>query len=298
MKRCATVLTLVFAAVVPAWSQSRPAGIQFHKDIVYGKGGDVDLHLDIAQPSSGGGPYPAVVCVHGGAWVAGHRGELHGIVRYLAQNGYVASTITYRLAPKDPWPAQIEDVRCAVRFLRANARKYNVDPNRIAVLGASAGGHLSLLAGLMQDGPEGKGGHADESSKVQAVVNYFGPTDFRVWTVPQLGENLLRIGVRRDSNGILKDFLGTSDRKAEIMAIASPVANVHKKAPPVLTFHGTLDCLVPDSQARILHDALKKADVPERLEILEGAPHGWTGAAQERTNRITVEFLNKHLTTR
>lgn len=299
MNRLLAVLALVISPL-PLSAQSKPADIAFQKDVAYGKGGDVDLQLDLAQPPRGDGPFAAVVCVHGGAWQAGQRGDLHHMARHLAQNGYVAASITYRLAPKHRWPAQIEDVKCAIRFLRANAKKFKIDPDRIAVLGESAGGHLSLLAGLMRakDDFEGKGGHGDASSQVQAVVNFYGPTDFRTWVVPPLGENLLRLGIKKDSSILLKELLGTADRKEPIMAKASPVAYIHKGAPPILTFNGTQDALVPDAQARELHEALKKAGVTERLEILVDAPHGWGGALREKTNRTTVDFLDKHLKAR
>jgi alpha/beta hydrolase fold len=206
------------------------------KDIVYGKGGEEELRLDLARPAEGKGPFPLVVCIHGGAWRAGIKAAHHPTIRLLAEKGYVAATVQYRLAPKAAFPAQVEDVKCAVRFLRANAKKYDIDPTRVAALGDSAGGHLSLLLGLMDasDGLEGKGGHADQPSKVQAVVNYFGPTDLSAWAPTKLGDDLLKFGLNRDGNGILTDFLGTADRKAAIMKKASPVTYIDAKDPPIL----------------------------------------------------------------
>jgi acetyl esterase/lipase len=271
--------------------------IPIEKGIVFGNGGDVELKLDLARPTKGDGPFPLVVCIHGGAWRLGNRTAHHRTIRLLASHGYVAATVQYRLTPKYRFPAQIEDVKCAVRFLRANARKYNIDPEHVAALGDSAGGHLSLLLGLMdpRDGMEGKGGSAGQSSKVQAVVNYYGPTDLSTWAPTPMGDQMLKFGTGKDGNGLLADFVGTADRKDPVMKTVSPLTYVDSKDAAVLTFHGTVDQLVPLEQAKVLHAALKKAGVPERLEVLEGAGHGWGGAQRERTDRVTVEFLDKYL---
>jgi acetyl esterase/lipase len=270
-------------------ARAQPATIE--KDIVFGRGGDVELKLDLCRPAAGKGPFPVVMCVHGGAWQIGDRTMQHPNIRLLAKEGYVAVTIQYRLAPKHPWPAQIEDVKCAVRFLRSKAKDWNLDPERIAALGESAGGHLSLLVGLLN----GKGDHADQSSKVRAVVNYYGPTDFATWRPTALGDMMLKLRLQRDGDGILTDLLGTSNRSAPVIKTSSPLTHVSPDGPPILTFQGTADPLVPDPQARVLHEALKKAGTPNRLELLENASHGWSGELRERTNRITFEFLGEHL---
>src|SRR5262249_58353003 len=124
----------------------------------------VDLILVRARLAMGDVPFPLVVCLRGGAWQIGHRSVQRPRLRLLAEHGYVVATVGYRLAAKHPFPAQIEDAQAAVRFLRAHAKDYHLDPKRVAAVGDSAGGHLALLLGLM-DGP----------AKVQAVVNYFGP---------------------------------------------------------------------------------------------------------------------------
>src|SRR5262249_23363039 len=185
---------------------------------------------------------------------------------------------------------QLDDVRAAVRFLKTSAKKYKIDPSKVGALGDSAGGHLVLLLGLMDGEPKGI------SSKVQAVVNYYGPTDFVTWTVEPIGEQMLKAGLKgKDSRALLKDLLGTMDRKDPIMLQVSPITHIDAKDPPVLTLHGTKDVLVPADQAKRLHAALKKAGVPERLELLEGAGHGWGGKLGERTDKVVVEFLNEHL---
>ena len=284
-RRLALVAWLALACLVPARAQDVP----IQKDIVIGEAGGELLKLDLARPAKGEGPFPLVVCLHGGAWQIGHRSAQHPRLRLLAAHGYVAASVDYRFAPKHPWPAQIDDAKAAVRFLRAYTKDYHIDPNRVAAVGDSAGGHLALLLGLMDD----KG---EPPSKVQAVVNYFGPTDLRTWSATPQGDALLKAAVNgRDSNGLLKDLLGTSDRKSPAVAKASPITYVDAKDPPVLTFQGTADPLVPAGQAKALHEALKKAGVAEKLVLLEGAGHGWGGKEKERTDRLMLEFLDRHL---
>src|SRR5262249_16884646 len=157
----------------------------------------------------------------------------------LARNGYVAVTISYRLAPKHRFPAQIEDAKCAVRFLRARAKDLKVDPERIGAVGHSAGGHLSLLLGLMdaRESLEGTSGHAGFSSKVQVVVNYFGPTDLRVWKPTEAGEKIFRTASKgaKGSEDLLRDVVGTNDRASKEVARFSPITYVTAKGAPVLT---------------------------------------------------------------
>jgi len=277
-------LSLLFLAVCAHAGQPEPFPIQ--RDIVYGKVDGVNLKLDLAKPPTGDGPFPLVVCIHGGAWRMGNKAGYHKKIADFAKGGYVAATVEYRFCPQHKFPAQIEDVKCAVRFLRAHAKEYKIDPAKVAALGDSAGGHLSLLLGLMDpaDGLEGNGGSPDQSSKVQAVVNYYGPTDF---TMPGVWSPLVLAW--------MGDFLGTKDEKSPVVAQASPITYVNKGDPPVLTFQGTLDPLVPVDQAKRLHETLKKAGVTEHLEIIEGGGHGFGGANNERTLKMTREFLDRHL---
>ena len=287
---------ICWLALIPGARADAP-DVPIQKDIVFGKGGDVNLKLDLAQPATGNGPFPLVICVHGGAWQFGKRTAHHRTIRLLARHSYVAASVQYRLTPKYRFPAQIEDVKCAVRFLRANAKKYKIDPHRVGALGDSAGGHLVLLLGLMdqKDGMEGEGGSAGQSSKVQAVVNYYGPTDLSTWSASKTGDTMLERGTGKDGDTLLSDLVGTADRKDPRMKAASPITYIDGKDAPVLTFQGTADQLVLPQQAKLLHAALKKAGVAERLELLEGAGHGWGGELRQRTDRLTLEFFDRHL---
>lgn len=263
-----------------------PEGVAFERDVVYGRAGEEDLKLNLSRPKEGEGPFPCVVVIHGGGWRAGRK-EAHDTLTWeFAKRGYVSASVGYRFAPKHRFPAQVEDVKCAVRFLRANAEKYRIDAERIGATGFSAGGHLSMMLGVMgrEDGLEGEGGHADQPSQVQAVVSYFGPTDFVTADFPDR------------SRDIVKEFIGgTRAEMAEAYKRASPVTYVTPKDAPVLLFQGTKDVLVPHRQAYVMVDALTAAGVPGRADLIVGAGHGWGGAEIQRTSDATYAFFDLHL---
>jgi acetyl esterase/lipase len=249
-------------------------------NVVYGKGGDRALHLDIASPK-GEGPFPAVVAIHGGSWRSGNKAMFRPLIVRLAKRGYVAVTIEYRFAPKDVFPAQIEDSKCAVRYMRANAKALKIDPKRIGAVGFSAGAHLALLLGTMneKDGLEGSGGHKGFSSKVQAVANFFGPADIRGF-----------------SGQTIEDFMGGNQKdKGELYKKASPLLYIDKSDAPVITLHGTKDPLVPYKQALDLDKKLKEVKIPTVLWTAEGQGHGWGGAKLEESAQAAIKFLDKYL---
>jgi acetyl esterase/lipase len=208
------------------------------------------------------------------------------IAKRIAAHGYVAPTISYRLAPKHRFPAQIEDVKAAVRYLRANAKQLNIDPDRMGAMGVSAGGHLSMLLGVMDshDGLEGEGGNSDQSSKVQTVVNYVGPV------------NLVMDEYTDVQSRILAAFVdGPPNEKVEACRRASPLTYINKGDAPMLSFYGSDDPLIPNDQAFQVANALDEADVPGRVEVLLGASHGWAGPELERTMAATMSFFDQHL---
>ncbi|HEY3322749.1 MAG TPA: alpha/beta hydrolase [Planctomycetota bacterium] len=282
---CAILCALVLVSSTLLAGQ--PDAYPIQQDVVYGKAGGVELKLDLAVPpaTAGDGPFPLLVLIHGGGWCGGTKLSYHNAIREYAKKNYVAATVEYRFAPKFKFPAQVEDVKCAVRYLRAHAKELKIDPKKVAALGDSAGGHLSLMLGLMdsKDGLEGDGGNPEQSSKVQAVINYYGPTDF---TVGSAAWNPMVIG-------LVTNFLGTTDEKAPIVAQSSPITYINAGDPPILTFHGTADLIVPLDQAKRLHEALKKAGVTERLEIIEKGGHGFRGPDFQRTFQISTEFLEQ-----
>jgi acetyl esterase/lipase len=242
-----------------------PAKIgKVEKDVVYGTAGGVVLKMDIYYPQKAEGAAPAILYVHGGAWTKGSKdpGPAINDVRMLQQRGYLVASIDYRLAPRYKFPAQIEDVKCAVRFLRANAAVYGIDGDRIGAMGGSAGGHLVSLLGLSGDQDfNTSGGNAGQSVRVQAVVDMYGPSDISV--VPG--------GVDR---GLLMQVFGASDRGAAVVRQASPVSYVSADDPPFLIIHGEKDPLVPVGQSELLYAALKAAGVPVELLKVKNAGHG------------------------
>ena len=282
-----TLFALSLGMLTWAPAQETKAEIKVVKGIVYGKGGDQPLELDLAMPAADRGPYSAVVCIHGGGWRSGTRQSLNNLIEHLAKKGFLAVTVTYRLSPKYQFPAQIEDCKAAVRWLRANADKYQVNPDKIGAMGFSAGGHLSCLLGTADKdaGLEGQGGNPDQSSRVQAVVSFFGPTDFTSKTWDKKVEDTYLI-----------PFLGgTYEEKKDNYVKGSPSSYVSKDDPPHLFFHGTKDVLVNISESANLAKKLKGAGVYAKLVTMENDGHGWGGDKLAQTLDQTVAFFEDKL---
>jgi acetyl esterase/lipase len=276
------IVVALVGVVVPVWAEPKPA---LDLDLTYAKVGEKEIKLDLARPE-GKGPFPCVVLFHGGGWRMGNKKDVRSWLPFLAKEGYVAASVGYRLVPDATFPAQIEDGKSAVRFLRANADKYGIDKDRVAAMGWSAGGHLACMLGLTDPkcGFEGTD-CSDQSSRVQAVVDYFGPTDLAAFGKDELAQK-----------GMLAPFVGK--RYADDPAAhekASPVKYVSKDAPPFLIFHGTKDWVVPIEQSRELAGKLKEFRVPVKLVEVPGEGHGWEGKANEETTGETLKFLAERL---
>ena len=255
-------------------------------DIPYAKVHDTELKLDLMVPKDAKAPVPAVMVIHGGAWRGGSKKDCRFIMPDFVRHGYAAISPQYRFCPKETFPAQVQDVKAAVRWVKSHAKEYNIDPEHIGAVGFSAGGHLAMMLGLTgpADGLEGEGPASGPDSRVSAVVNYFGPTDLAASDIPEVSLPLVR------------DFLGgTAKEKPELAAKASPLTYVSKDDAPVLTFQGTRDPLVPPTQATKLAQAMTAAGVPGRVELLVGAQHGWGGPELERTKAETFAFFDSYL---
>jgi len=296
---CCVVLPLAMAhaaepATAPATAPAQmtvkdgPGGTQIIRDMEIARvGQDEPLLVDIARPKVSTAPMPAVLCVHGGGWSGGSK---DGIRVDLAIKGYFVVSVGYRLAGKHLWPAQIEDCKLAVRWIRANAAKYNVNPNKIGAIGHSAGGHLVACLGLMRKdaGLEGDGPYQDFSSDVQAVVDYAGPSDLAVYFHHKAPKNL---------------FGPEGQAHPELMEKASPINFVKSDAPPFLIAHGDQDKAVPIEQAEKLVEALKKAGVPVEYVVLKNAGHSLGGLrtdppcepTHEELHQLTNAFFDKYL---
>jgi len=254
----------------------RLAGEDYRPDIVFADRDGRELKLDIALPDGDQSMRPAMVCIHGGGWRSGNRGTYQALIRKLARQGVVAATVEYRLTDVASWPAQIEDVNSAIGFLVRHAAEYGIDPERMGVLGASAGGHLSLMAGVMP-------AEQDDTHRLRCIVNYFGPVD------------LVNVKNPEQLRGFLEPLIGgrLEDRAGQLKVI-SPVTYIDRTDPPVLTFHGTADPLVRFNQAEILHAALKQAHIPETLFPMKDIGHAIGGDAESR-NAALKDFLTAYL---
>ncbi|MCA9048978.1 MAG: alpha/beta hydrolase [Planctomycetaceae bacterium] len=244
-----------------------PDSVTTRPGITYGTAGDTELKLDLYLPKETTGTVPGLIFIHGGGWKGGRREDYRYYGVRLAENGFAVASITYRLKEQALFPAAVEDAKCAVRWLRKNAAQYHVNPDRIGVAGGSAGGHLSMMVGYANDRPEleGTGGQPEVSSRVQAVVNFYGPTDL---TTPYAR-----------SHDLVTGFIGRSfDEAPEQYRLASPLEHLTADDPPTLTFHGTLDSLVPVSQADALVAKQKELGIMTRYERLEGWPHAMDAA--------------------
>ncbi len=264
-----------------------PDGVTFERGIEYTNPDDTHLQLNLARPATGDGPFPAVVCIHGGGFRAGSREGYNKTCLTLAQNGYVAATISYRLAPKFQFPAAVHDTKAAVRWLRANAAKYKIDPARLGVTGGSAGGHLvqflGVTAGVKQF--EGTGGNAGQSSAVTCVVNYYGPSDF----TQSYGKSV-------DAHEVLPLWFGGNlETQRPKHILGSPLHWVTPLAAPTLLIHGTEDKYVAYEQATWLADRLKASGVEVELLTLTGAGHGFKGDDAMKAEQAMLAFFAKHL---
>ena len=282
----------------PKMPPGPPPGVELIHDVEIGKGGDTTLHAEIARPKDPPKePMPAVLWIHGGGWSGGsHKGN--GAM-YLATKGYFTASIEYRLSGEAKWPAQIEDCKLGVRWLRANAAKYNINPDRIGCWGSSAGGHLVACLGTMDDPKfEGSGGHAGVNSRVQAVVDYCGPADFTKGS-----GGIQNAKEDEDAPAPLGLFGVPFKEKPDLWKQGGPVAHVKAGAPPFLIVHGNKDKTVPHAQSVSLEAALKKAGVPVEFITVKGGGHGMSAApgdppAEPDRNAIqaaVIAFFDKHL---
>jgi acetyl esterase/lipase len=255
------LLGLVSVAAVQPPKGQLPPGVKAERDLEYVKGGHERNRLDLYLPEKAEGPLPLVVWIHGGGWTQGNKAPCPLV--WLVPKGYAVASINYRFLSHGSPPAQIEDSKAAIRWLRAHAKKYGIDPDRVGVAGASAGGYLAALLGTAGDAKEleGKGGNEEQSSKVQAVIDIFGPTRIR--------------------NG---------DAKRD-----NVLEYVTKDDPPFLILHGDADKTVPLAASERLTEALKKAGVEVTLVVMKGAGHGGPQFSDEAARKLYLEFLDKHL---
>ena len=255
------------------------------KDVTYCAVDGVELKMDVYYPFENNGRFAVTMYVHGGGWQKGDKGGGAGETEFseLQQAGFLVVSVNYRLAPEYEFPAMIEDVKCAVRSLRAHADEYNLDPNRIGVWGGSAGGHLVALLGTSDESAGfDVGEYLEYSSRVQAVVDMFGPTDLTVQFE----------GGYESASRVFGDFDA---------ALASPVTYVTADDPPFLMLHGEKDALVPIEQSQILLAALQSVGVPAELVPVVNAGHsfkpdgGQISPSRNEIAQLVVAFFEERL---
>jgi acetyl esterase/lipase len=275
-----------------------PPNVEVIHDVDIGTGGGRTLHAEIARPKNPPATLmPAVIWIHGGGWAGGSYKSNDAFI--LATKGYFTASIEYRLSGEAKWPAQIEDCKLGVRWLRANAVKYNVNPDRIGCWGSSAGGHLVACLGTMDDPKfEGTGGHPGVSSRVQAVCDFSGPTDFSAGSA-----GIQRTTGKKDAPALLGLFGAPFRENPELWKDGSPVLYVKPGDPPFLIVHGDKDKTVPITQSENLLMALKKAEVSVEMLIVKGGGHGLNAAHgdppvepdRKAINEAVAAFFDEHL---
>lgn len=262
-----------------------PKDVVIEADIAYRPGDSKAWRLDLIQPKKDNGkPRPGIVFVHGGGWRNGDKRAgafLNGAIEY-AQKGYVCITVNYRLTGEAPFPASIEDVKCAVRWFRAHAKKYNLDPKRIGGYGNSAGAHLVAILGLVKPEAklEGDGPWQNQSSLIQAVAASATPTDFSLF--------------KRRREGDTK-WVNDKYKPGELAKLSSPITHLAKDAPPFLLFHGTADKTVDVKHSDTFVEALKKLECDVTYIRIPDAGHGVFNQHADRTKPAMEEFFARTL---
>lgn len=286
----------------PANSSARasarvPPGVQAIRDIQYIPGGDTAQCLDLFLPDPPAkAPLPLLVWIHGGGWAAGSKDDCPTM--HMVPNGYAAASVEYRFSQKAKFPAQIQDCQAAIRWLRANAARYNIDPNKIGVMGASAGGHLVALLGTAggKNAFTPIGDNQDQSDRVQAVCDLFGPADFTtVMSQAAADSNVKNIFAFNTPSDPYSSLIGTNLENQDKSTAASPVHYVSSDLPPFLILHGTADALVPFAQSQELEAALKKAGVPVLLQVFPNAGHGGPPFGKPEAQQLIQTFFAKYL---
>jgi len=278
---------LVLASLhFPAVAEEPRNGVKLVADIEFAQPGGVPLLLDLHLPKGIENP-PLLLFIHGGGWRNGDRKRCR--LDWVARYGIAVASIEYRLSHEALFPAQIHDCKGALRWLRAHAGRYGFDAGRVVVAGTSAGGHLAALMGTCGDVVALEGttaGHAGQSSRVEAVINYYGPSDFvaRAQSHPEKCEE--------PSGGVFQLLGGKVSENLDLARLVSPVTHITEDDPPLLILHGSEDKVVKLDQTEILRDRYQAAGLDVTVHIEDGAAHGWKTTDEER--HLILAFLRTH----
>ena len=286
------LILFVLARAAQIMAQTTEPQFNVVSDVQYCTGGGSPLLMDVFIPKQRNGtPTPAVLWIHGGGWERGDKSGNSG-AQFLADGGFVTASLSYRLSGDSPFPAAVEDCKCAIRFLRASAPKYGIDPDRIGVAGSSAGGHLAELVATADQstGLEGNGGWQNVSSKVQAAASYYGVSDLTTPFPPDTVQV------------IVKFFRGTEKEKPQLYRKASPILYVSKDDPPLLLAHGENDDGVPFDQSVRMAEAYRRLGLSVEFIAVKNAGHDFQqignapiSPSVEIIHQRTVDFFKRYL---
>jgi acetyl esterase/lipase len=272
-----------------------PDGVTSFADVTFSTlPGFRPLAIDIYVPKKSGAPKPLILYIHGGGWMGGHTRQsaafsnFPAVLAKLASEGFVVASLEYRLSGEAPFPAQLQDARAAIRFLKANATKYGLDPSRVGVWGGSAGGHLAALAALscgvtsLDPAPAAPG-----SECVQAAVTWYGVFDFAPMLARQAPGNA---ALNPAENALLRCTPATCTPEA--VRAVSPASYIDAKDPPFLLIHGEKDAVVPVAQSRDAEAAMKAAGMSVEAIYIAGADHSWISTTPSETRAATLKATN------
>lgn len=274
-----------------------PPGITWEFDVPYIRDGVAAQRLDVYYPEQKPEhPLPLIVHIHGGGWMGGSKFPCDA--RKMTAQGYVVASVEYRFSQAAKFPAQIQDCQAAIRWLRANAERYHINPEKVGVIGGSAGGHLAALVGVTG----GKkvfapiGGKEHLSDGVQCVCDIFGPKNFAsVIEQAETDKNVKNIFKFNTPSDPYSELIGTALSDKEKTAAVSPITYVDKNSPPILILHGTHDALVPFAQSEEFETAMKDNGAPVWLQKFPGAGHGGGSFSKPSVNLLMKNFFDKFL---
>jgi len=288
------IITALAGGLSPQEAQQRPQeiprdNIRVEKDVVYAEVDGHKLTLDIAYPDNLIEPAPAIVDIPGGAWRNVRKSAEDAI--WYAQQGFVGVSITHRTSDIALFPAAVHDCKTVIRWLRSQAKRYNINPDKIGVTGFSSGGHLAALLGTSGGDPylEGDGGYAEYSSRVQAVVDHFGPTDFLRMNNVRFADFIDHFSAKSPESLFLG---GPIKEKPELVKLANPITYIDAQDPPVWIGHGEKDGMVIINQSELLYDALKKAGIETEFVRVKNADHMYRPNPAAATVSPSIEELN------
>jgi acetyl esterase/lipase len=281
----------LFLVAFASLAQQLPSDYTRTSDIVYGVADGHELKLDLYLPTDAAKP-PLLVYVHGGAWRGGAKDDRVRAWTFV-DDGYAMASVDFRLSGDARFPAQVHDIKAAIRFLRGNAAKLGYDASRIAILGSSSGAHLAALVGVTNGNAELEGTvgeYLEQSSGVQAIVSYYGASNLTT-----ILQQSTPFGLSEREPALRLLLGGPPDEQVELARLASPVFHVDASDPPLLILHGDQDPQMPINQAHELDYAYTEHGLEVHFEVVHGAGHGGAPFSDEKRNAIVRTFLDRHL---